>query len=733
MVGHLHLKRTGPFVKNTRVPALAFGFGAALVLTTFAFLYLNLESIEADAGASEFFLSCAERLALGRNLALVGIGLAAGTAAASTVFLHRKRCLELLYAFRWPIAIGAIAIGTCLGISGSSLGMWYDEGGWDGTLFGTARSCRSDEFLVNTPMAFAQGFNDSGAWPYFGETFRGATSDMFIVYGQPVADPAVIFRPFHWGYLLLGTERGLAFFWCARVVMLLMCTFEVGMLVARQRRGLACGLALLVTFAPVISWWLDVNGYVEMIVSCEIMLLIIAGYLKTTSYRVRIALGLPFVICGGCFVLTFYPALQVPIAYLFFTMAAVYIALHWREARLSRKDALIVGGFFLLFCVGMAYVFGKSWDTVQAVLNTAYPGHRADCGRGALPLLAQYPLDALTPLRSFADSLRIDAFASVYDFFPLGILVSLWVVLKEGRRDAYLIALLALNAFLGWYCFAGFPEPLAKLTLMSLSTGRLYSKAFIVFGLINLLLLIRGLALLKARPTRAAATAVAIVAGGAIMAGSAAAFPWFYNTAAFAACALVLIGGMYLLLRRADGADGALAAYLATLALFMGVMVNPVQIGAGPILENETREAVAAINQERPDSVWAVTGDDSSAYADLAATSGAAVINTCNVYPNLSLWRAFDPAGSYDDVYNRYAHISIEVVHGETHFGDAAFDSFTLYVNPSDIPLLGADYLVSTQELGAFSTNEVSFASLGEAVNGRTIYEVHLQDRRSTG
>lgn len=731
MVEHLHLKRTGPFVKNTRVHALAFGFGAALVLTTFAFLYLNLESIEADAGASEFFLSCATRLALVHNLVLVGVGLIAGTAAAALIFSHRIRCTEFLYRYRWPIALGAIGIGTCLGISGSSLGMWYDGSGWDGTLFGTARSCRSDEFLVNTSMAFAQGFDDTGAWPYFGETFRGTTSDMFIVYGQPVADPAVIFRPFHWGYLLLGAERGLAFFWCARVVMLFMCTFEVGMLVARQRRGLACGLALLVTFAPVISWWLDVNGYVEMIVSCEVMLLIIAGYLKTSSYRVRIALGLPFVVCGGCFVLTFYPALQVPMAYLFFTMAAVYIALHWRAARLSRKDALIVGGFFLLFCVGMAYVFGKSWDTVQTVLSTAYPGHRADCGGGALPLLAQYPLDALTPLRSFADSLRIDAFASVYDFFPLGILLSLWVVLRERTHDAYLIALLALSAFLGWYCFVGFPEFLAKLTLMSLSTGGLYSKAFIAFGLTNLLLLIRGLALLKVRPSRIAAAVVAIVASGAIMAGSAAAFSWFYNAASFAVCALALIGGMYLLLRSKAGADGALVAYLATLALFMGVLVNPVQIGAAPILENKTRAAVSAINDANPGSRWAVTGDDSSAYADLAATSGAAVINTCNVYPNLSLWRAFDPTGSYDDVYNRYAHISIEVVHGETHFGDAAFDSFTLYVNPSDVALLEADYLVSTQDLGLFSTDEVSFAPLGEAVNGRTVYEVHLQDQRS--
>ena len=131
-------------------------------------------------------------------------------------------------------------------------------------------------------------------------------------------------------------------------------------------------------------------------------------------------------------------------------------------------------------------------------------------------------------------------------------------------------------------------------------------------------------------------------------------------------------------------------------------------------MENKTRAAVSAINDANPGSRWAVTGDDSSAYADLAATSGAAVINTCNVYPNLSLWRAFDQQARTTTSTMLRAYFDRNV-HGETHFGDAAFDSFTLYVNPSDVALLEADYLVSTQDLGLFSTDEVSFAPLGEA------------------
>lgn len=711
-------------MKKPTAHSFFVGVGIAAVLTIFFFFYLNLESIDASSGVSEFVSTCLTRLIQPHNIALVVGGLAIGSIVFSAFVENKTRCLDFIYRFRWLLALTAIALCTLFNISGSSLGWWYDGTGWDGTLLGTARSCRSDEFLVNTPMAFAQFFNDAGAWPYFGETFRGTLSDMFIIYGQPVADPAVLLRPFHWGYLLFGAEQGLAFFWCARVIILFMCTFEVGMLVSNKRKGLAVGLALLVTFCPVLCWWLDVNGYVEMIVSCEAMFLIVACYMRTTSYRLRVALGLPFVIAGGCFILTFYPALQVPMAYLFFVMTIAYIATHRKRCHFGRKDVALIGGFFLLFCLAMVYVFTKSWDTVQTVLNTAYPGHRIDCGGGALPLLAQYPLDALAPLRSFPDSIRMDAFASVYDFFPLGILITLWVVLKERTRDVYLIALLLLSIFLGLYCFVGFPEPLAKITLMSYSTGGLYSKAFIVFGFVNLLLLIRSVALLKAQPSRLIAGGIALVFTICLMTGSALIFTWFYSKAALIICAFVLALGIFLFLQRKDGHDGKLVFYLITLSLFMGVMVNPLQIGASPLLENQTRQAVASVNSTHPDSRWAVTGDNSAAYADLAATSGAAVINTCNVYPNLDLWRTFDPEGTFDEIYNRYAHISIWITEDKTHFGDAGFDSFTLYLNPNDVPLLKVNYLVSSQDLAQFSTSTVKFIPLSSPVSGRAIYEV---------
>ena len=65
------------------------------------------------------------------------------------------------------------------------------DGQDDGLLFGVNRAVRSDEWAVNTPMAFAQYYDPQGAYPYFGQVMRGAITDSFIVYGQPVWDIAV--------------------------------------------------------------------------------------------------------------------------------------------------------------------------------------------------------------------------------------------------------------------------------------------------------------------------------------------------------------------------------------------------------------------------------------------------------------------------------------------------------------------------------------------------------------
>ena len=70
--------------------------------------------------------------------------------------------------------------------------MEYLGGDDTGNILGVPRGIRSDEWAVSTPMMLSQYYNASGKFPYFSDTVRGASTDMFMVYGQPVMDIAIL-------------------------------------------------------------------------------------------------------------------------------------------------------------------------------------------------------------------------------------------------------------------------------------------------------------------------------------------------------------------------------------------------------------------------------------------------------------------------------------------------------------------------------------------------------------
>ena len=180
-------------------------------------------------------------------------------------FRHGAVIADFLYRWRYLIAAVIVALLVAFDINGSSLHEWaaYTQSDADGVLFGMSRSIRSDELALNTPYAFSQA---QEGFPYFSQVIRGDTTDTFMVYGQPVWDLGVLFRPFHWGYLLLGASRGLSFFWWARLAALLLVSFEIGMLVTKKNRALSLAFSLLMGFSPLVQWWFAINGLVEMLV-----------------------------------------------------------------------------------------------------------------------------------------------------------------------------------------------------------------------------------------------------------------------------------------------------------------------------------------------------------------------------------------------------------------------------------------------------------------------------------
>lgn len=111
-------------------------------------------------------------------------------------------------------------------------------------------------------------------------------------------------------------------------------------------------------------------------------------------------------------------------------------------------------------------------------------------------------------------------------------------------------------------------------------------------------------------------------------------------------------------------------------------------------------------------------------YINLPIVAGAPTINCTNVYPDLERWYQFDPDHSDEDIYNRYAHITIYLDAGETRFDYGITpDQFTLWLNPNDLDILDVEYIYTNRNLTSLNTDDISFQLISQ-VGNQFIYRV---------
>lgn len=635
--------------------------------------------------------------------------------------LYGKTILRYGCRYRYLIGLAVLVLCVLLEISGSSISMYGESLGLDvnarGLLFGTGRGIRMDEWATNTPMALSQYANDFG---YFTDILRGTQTDAFIVYGQPVADLAVLFRPFHWGYLFLSPAKGLSFFWCGRLIALFLVSFEMGMLITKKDKFWSFLLAVLLSFAPVVQWWFAINGLVEMLVFGQMFILMTHRFLVTRKWYVKLAAAVAGAICGGGYVLVFYPAWQVPFGYMFLGLF-VWIVLEYRHLWRPKwkTDGVCAAVFLVILAGGLAYILLKSQDAVLAVLNTVYPGSRLETGGGCLLQPLQYGGNLFFSLIS--DNLPgiLCEMAVFYDFAPLGLLLALWVIFGEKKRDRLLVILTIVCAGLWIYAAVPVPEILAKVTLLSFSQA---GRTAQVIGFANLILLVRAVVLMEKKPGRPVAFLLAALLAAVLGIVNHRIYEAYLPPLMLAAVGAALFAGAYLVLRwRTPYIRVLLGIFVCGILFYSGGLANPVQKGLDVVYETDLMQEIRKITADDPEGKWIcdLTGYPMNNYAIMG---GAPTIDSINVYPDLERWGMFDPDGRQEDVYNRYAHIDTEITEEETHFQPGALaDGFKVYINKGDLSKLDVSYILTNRELEGFSSEEVIFEKMAEG-NGYSIY-----------
>lgn len=649
--------------------------------------------------------------------------------------------------FRWRYLIGIFLFISCvvLELHGSSLNVWLEwlPGGQQNSelVFGKLRNIRSDEWAVFTPLTLAQKDNPLGAFSYFSTLTRGGMTDSFIVYGQPVWNPMMIFRIFQAGYLFFSAGKGMAFFWNGREIALFLVTIELGMVLTNKNKLLSTALAFMVLFAPMIQWWYAINGLVEMLITGQLAVLVVHYYMRTTNYWFRFILILLLIWCGGTYILTFYPAWMVSFGYVWLVLIISVIVNNRKKFYWNWKcDGLLVLVFFVLFGGSMVYTFHKSWDCVQAVLNSAYPGKRVSVG-GQVPwtallagsnLFFPYRTEMIPFLRRA--EMPVCEFALFMDFFPIGTLFAIYVMIRRNKADCYLILLFLVDSLFACYTLIPFPEWLAKVTLLSFSSSNRVAET-ITF--VRLLELFRAVGLYAKQKSSIYLRQKNVrnrkkrkrrnVIDYRLLKIK------FMITAVLSVITAVIMGivNRIILLDYLRIIDTIIIIFVfffvgflvwnsnyrriltgfcvlvIGISLIVGMTVNPLQKGLKQVKENPLVVQMKQIDQEDP-GIW-ITEYMQFPYGNIPLLAGVASLNATNVYPNVNQWAILDSNRTQEEIYNRYAHICMRLVNESASFTLNGTDMFSVDLNPHDLARLNVKYILSNRNLEQFTGIDYRF------------------------
>lgn len=658
----------------------------------------------------------------------------------------RNKIGEFIYKYRYPLALALLVVLVLFEINGSSIGAWDQPiiNSTHQSLLGSARSTQSDEWRIFTPFTLSQYLND---FSYFSSIPRASPTDMFAIYGAPIWTILMIFRPFQIGYLFLSPAKGLSFYWISRLIALLLVSFEMGMLITNRNKTLSLAYAIMITFSPVVQWWISVNALVEMLIFGQLAVLLLYHYMKTKDYRKRLIIALGFAISLGGYIFTIYPAWQIPLGYVFLFLAIWVFLDNYKDFEFNKLDI----GFALLSLAivgaGGLYFLHTSSDTIEIVRNTLYPGGRHFIGgldssqfkgeTGFLQSLCNYinsifyPLNLDSAFSSTSGISRLDSF--FYDFFPVPLILYLFITFVEKNRDKLLNCLIIVYILLSVLSIFVFPEYVYKITFISNTIQR---RLILALSLLNVLILFRSLSILSINKhvnniknnNRILALISIIIAGAVFFLSTSNGFG-IIGKALFIPVLIVSISilgiSLFIIFKSSDKKYANMFLVMCILISAMGGgLVNPIESGIG-YYDLEPVQFVEGLVEENPNANWIVVGEREM--QDMFIAAGAHTITSVNTYPDFEKWEKIDPDHKFEDVYNRYAHMNVNLSANESSKFERVHgreDIISLTLNVNDLEKLNVTYIESEQDLSKYSNENVEFEKIYSYRNLK-IYKVN--------
>ena len=612
-----------------------------------------------------------------------------------------KDMYEWIHKNRYKIACAFLLFVMIFKYSGSSIVEFNNEiqKNHDNTryhtLLGKTRRIRTDEWATSTTYILSQGVGEN-KFEYFSDKLRGTLTDMFTVSNSPVSDILMIGRPFQIGFLLFGNEIGLSFYWYARITAMLLGAYELCLILTNKNKRISLCGAIVIAFSAAVQWWYCL----DTLIWGQIILVIVNKFMNTDKKYVKYLCAIGLISAILSYVLYIYPAWQVSFGYVFLAIGIWMLIKNFKNGyKLTVHDIIVV--VVTIICViallGRWYMLSK--DTIAAFSNTAYPGDRSVTGGGAYNLFAYFYNIFFT----FEDFPNPCEFSSMLSFYPIPMILGFVYVIRNKKHLSFWIPALISASFLTIWCKWGFPEFLAKITLMSNVTS---SRGSLALGTLNIYMLMYLMETVlkedKWINNKKLAFGIAGIATIYIIyqAKKTCIYPYIDKFKILAGGEIFLAAIFGILNINNEKIKEYTIYGLIAIALITGLRVNPVIRTTDILYTKPVAVKMQEIRDNDPDAIW-VVNDNGWYINDYTVANGIRTINSTNVYPNLELYETIlgDKAEEYEEIYNRYHHVNFNIVDTETKVVLLYADNVVINLNYKDLEKLDIEYILSKTDI----------------------------------
>lgn len=633
-----------------------------------------------------------------------------------------------LIAWRWYIGIGLFALFVSVKAHGFSFGTWNNilpetTESYRYLTIGKDRSIRSDEFMVSVPMVMAQ-CNHSSYFPRINERSNGTGMDMFLTTPPgPVWNLTVLGQVQNWGYFIFGFERGLSWNWFIRYIGVFLFALDFFLIWTRRDVATSFIAALAVTLGAPTQWWTTTIPYTLLFFfSALVFLHKLFGEAKVWKQSMY-GVGLFFSICSFGF--AFYPPFQLLLGVIMLFVSIEFIVDAVKKRSANRYAWVVLAIVFLAWAAEWAYVFQTHRETIENILNSSYPGGRRCLGgsvKQAFEFQAYKLLCLFTPVRD----VKFLNFCEVSMFFvPLTALtvvaIRSW---KTLQKCFFAFPALCIYGFILqlWISFT-WPQAIANYTGLSIFPPR---RAAVILGFLFIFLTFKVFSECTRNSVRISWKWVCAVLGVILVLEYITfkihPFLWNYfsEPKPYTGMSMLLFATILLLIISAglmrSNKSLFLGGYLIC-SLLTGLLVNPLSIGASPLIDKQLVNSVRLIQKEHGDGLWMC---NFSALAQFIVANGAHCLNGVHQAPHPDIWRRLDPEGRYETVWNRYAHVSVGITtNAYVQATNQRVDTMNWLLNKAAIDKLGVKYLI-----WSWAKLEEPWALYEGSVGAHSIYRV---------